>query len=89
MLLLLYSCIIRANGLPFEAVACDEWYGRKDAFRKERNQAGILYMADVPKSTSVSVLCPDTGEAVPIPVCALASDPATRWQAVHHRASPM
>ena len=46
-------------------------------------------MADVPKSTTVSVLCPDTGEAVPIPVCAIASDPATSWQAVLHRASAM
>lgn len=42
----------RANGLPFEAVACDELYGRSGPFgppkggwlRREMDEAGILYV---------------------------------------------
>jgi len=43
----------RANGLPFEAVACDDHYGRAGWFRQTMDRAGIVYMADVPAGTQV------------------------------------
>jgi SRSO17 transposase len=42
-----------ANGLPFEAVACDDHYGRAGWFRRAMDRAGVLYMADVPETTEV------------------------------------
>jgi len=42
-----------ANGLPFEAVACDDLYGRADWFRAKLAGAGLVYMADVPCTTQV------------------------------------
>ena len=43
----------KANGLPFEAVACDDLYGRSTWLRDNLNDAGITYMADVPRTTRV------------------------------------
>lgn len=51
----------KENGLPFEAVACDDLYGRKDWLRREMNKAGLVYMADVPCSTRVYHICPAWG----------------------------
>jgi SRSO17 transposase len=34
--------------LPFEAVACDDLYGRDNHFQTELDRDGILYCADVP-----------------------------------------
>jgi len=41
------------NGLPFEALACDDLYGRVKWFRAALDHAKILYMADVPANTVV------------------------------------
>jgi SRSO17 transposase len=39
----------KGNGLPFEAVACDDLYGRSGWLRREMDEAGILYIADITK----------------------------------------
>jgi SRSO17 transposase len=51
----------QANGLPFEAVGCDDLYGRADWFRGAMDRASIIYMADVPRTTEVYVACPRFG----------------------------
>jgi SRSO17 transposase len=61
----------QARGLPVEAVACDDLYGRAGWFRRAMDAAGIIYMAEVPANTQV-YLAP--------PVCLLPprpGDPAT------------
>jgi len=50
-----------AEGLPFDALACDDLYGRSGWFRRQLDQAGIVYMADVPESTQVYLTRPDLG----------------------------
>jgi SRSO17 transposase len=50
-----------ANGLPFEALACDDLYGRSTWFRSQAAQAGIVYMADVPVNTQVYLTRPTVG----------------------------
>jgi SRSO17 transposase len=52
---------VQANGLPFEAVACDDLYGRSGRLRRQLDQAGIVYMAEVPASTQVYLQRPDFG----------------------------
>jgi SRSO17 transposase len=52
---------VQANGLPFEAVACDDLYGRSGWLRREMDVAGILYMAEVPNSTQVYLAKPEFG----------------------------
>ena len=42
-----------ANGLPFEALGCDDLYGRSNWFRGNAAKAGIVYLADVPVNTQV------------------------------------
>jgi SRSO17 transposase len=44
---------VRAHGLPFEGVACDDLYGRNQWLRQEMDHSGILYMAEVPENTQV------------------------------------
>jgi SRSO17 transposase len=51
----------QANGLPFEAVGCDDLYGRADWFRAALDDAGIIYMADVPCTTEVYLEHPEFG----------------------------
>ena len=51
----------RDNGLPFEAVCCDDLYGRSIRFRCNVNQAGMVYMADVPVNTQVYLTAPTVG----------------------------
>ena len=51
----------QADGLPFEAVGCDDLYGRADWFRGAMDRASIIYMADVPRTTEVYVECPTFG----------------------------
>ncbi len=51
----------QANGLPFEAVACDDLYGRNGWLRREMDEAHILYMAEVPESTQVYLTKPEFG----------------------------
>jgi len=59
---------VHARGLPFEAVACDDLYGRAGWFRRAMDAAGIIYMAEVPATTRV-YLAP--------PVCLLPAVPET------------
>jgi SRSO17 transposase len=51
----------QANGLPFEAVGCDDLYGRANWFRAKMAGAGLIYMADVPGDTQVYLTCPKFG----------------------------
>lgn len=41
----------RANGIQFDWLTFDEWYGSKPQFLGNLEQAGQLYVAEVPKST--------------------------------------
>jgi SRSO17 transposase len=52
---------VQAGGLAFEGVACDDLYGRNQEFRQKVDQAGLLYMADVPEDTQVYLQQPDFG----------------------------
>jgi SRSO17 transposase len=44
---------IRANGVPFVAVAMDDLYGRNHPLRQRLDQAAIEYYGDVPANTPV------------------------------------
>ncbi len=44
---------LKARGLPFDSVACDDLYGSHKWFRLALIQAQILYTADVPSNTQV------------------------------------
>ena len=44
---------VKANGVPFGALACDDLYGRSATFRHQLTQDNIVYMADVPENTQV------------------------------------
>jgi SRSO17 transposase len=48
----------QAEGLPFEAVACDELYGRSGWLRAKLDGAGIIYVANVPADTRVYLSAP-------------------------------
>jgi len=52
---------VKANGLPFEAVACDDLYGRSGWLRREMDAAHIIYMAEVPENTQVYLTRPKFG----------------------------
>ena len=52
---------VKAQGLAFEGVACDDLYGRNQGFRQEMNHSGILHMAEVPSDTQVYLNKPDFG----------------------------
>jgi SRSO17 transposase len=52
---------VKAYGLPFEAVACDDLYGRSGWLRRAMDTAHIIYMAQVPKSTQVYLTRPEFG----------------------------
>ena len=43
----------KANGLPFEVLACDAFYGRDAQFRADLDAEGVLYAAQVPADTQV------------------------------------
>ena len=43
----------QAEGLPFEAVGCDELYGRSGWLRARLDEARIVYLANVPADTRV------------------------------------
>ena len=57
----------KANGLPFDAVLCDDLYGRSGWLRRQLDEADILYMADVPANTQVYLTKPDFGVPPPQP----------------------
>jgi len=44
---------VKANGLPFERVACDDLYGRSSAFRAALDADDVRYAAEVPANTRV------------------------------------
>jgi len=52
----------KANGLPFEAVLCDELYGRSERLRRDLDEAQIVYMAEVPENTRVYLTPPPAGK---------------------------
>jgi SRSO17 transposase len=57
----------KANGLPFEAVLCDDLYGRSGRFRRQLDEAGLIYMADVPENTLVYLTKPEFDVPAPRP----------------------
>ncbi len=55
---------IRARGVPFEAVLCDELYGRSTWLRRQLDEAGLIYLADVPADTAVYLTRPQLGRPI-------------------------
>jgi SRSO17 transposase len=51
----------KAQGLPFEAIACDDLYGRDSRFRSTLAQEGVVYVADVPAHQQVYLEPPQVG----------------------------
>jgi len=51
----------RAQGLPFEFVACDDFYGKSREFRAILDAEQIQYAAEVPSDTQVYLQCPKVG----------------------------
>ena len=51
----------QAEGVPFDAVACDGLYGRSFELRQKMDQAGIEFYADVPANTQVYLSEPKIG----------------------------
>jgi len=58
---------VQANGLPFEAVAFDDFYGQSPWLRDQTTDAGLTYMADVPSNTQVYLEKPVLGIPAPKP----------------------
>jgi SRSO17 transposase len=58
---------ILAKGLPFEAVAFDDLYGRSTWLRDKLNEAELIYMADVPRTSQVYLEKPVLGIPTPKP----------------------
>lgn len=52
---------VKANGLPFERVACDDLYGRSSAFRAALDADDVRYAAEVPANTRVYLQPPIVG----------------------------
>ena len=52
---------VRAQEVPFDAVACDTLYGRSTWFRDTLNEEHIEYYADVPANTRVYLSQPQLG----------------------------
>lgn len=58
---------VMAEGLPFDAVLCDDLYGRSGWLRRKLDKKGVIYMADVPEDTQVYLTKPDFGVPPPRP----------------------
>lgn len=56
-----------AAGLPFEAIACDDLYGRSTWLRDKMAGTERIYMADVPRNTQVYLRKPVLGVPEPPP----------------------
>lgn len=56
----------KANGLPFEAVLCDALYGRSEGFRRDMDEAQIMYMAEVPENMHVYLAPPPVGKPLEV-----------------------
>jgi SRSO17 transposase len=52
---------VAQSGLPFEAVLCDDLYGRSAWLRRKLDEAGLLYMVDVPATLHVYLAQPKVG----------------------------
>ncbi len=74
-----------ANGLPFEAMGCDDLYGRVEWFRREMDRAGVLYMADVPENIQVYLSEPKMG--VPVAELGHRGRPFTRERVISQKRS--
>jgi len=53
--------MLQRVSVPFEAVAMDDLYGRSGWLRHQIDQAGLLYMAEIPEDTQVYLTKPDFG----------------------------
>ena len=51
----------KAQGLPFELLACDALYGRDNQFRADLDTEGVRYAAQVPADTLVYLSAPRVG----------------------------
>src|SRR5215471_4449977 len=51
----------KAQGLPFELLACDALYGRDNQFRADVAREGVRYAAQVPADTPVYLSAPQVG----------------------------
>jgi SRSO17 transposase len=51
----------KANGLPFDLLACDTLYGRDSQFRADLEAEKVLYAAEVPANTRVYLSEPRVG----------------------------
>lgn len=58
---------VKDHGLPFEAVLCDDLYGRAKWFRSALDKSGLIYMADVPANTLVYLEQPALAVPAPSP----------------------
>jgi len=58
---------VKAHGLPFEAVACDDLYGRSGWLRCQMDAAQLIYMAEIPEDTRVYLTQPEYGVPPPNP----------------------
>ncbi len=61
---------VQAHGLPFEAGACDDFYGRSGWLRQHLDAAGLLSRADGRADTLVYLTPPDFGERANVPAAA-------------------
>src|SRR5437660_3212810 len=52
---------VKANGVPFDLLACDALYGRDSQFRADLDTAGVLYAAQGPADTLVYLSEPQVG----------------------------
>ncbi len=52
---------VAGSNLPFEAVLCDDLYGRSAWLRRKLDEAGLVYMADVPATLHVYLAEPKVG----------------------------
>ncbi|MCP4405152.1 MAG: transposase, partial [bacterium] len=74
------------QGLPFEVVGADTWYGRDGTFRDDIARKGKWYMASIPCDTDVYLTAPQIG-VPPKPVGQ--RGPACRNERVINDASPV
>jgi len=78
---------VRANGLPFERVACDAFYGRDREFRAELQAKNVLYAAEIPADTRVYRRPPRVG--IPVQRHHRGRRP-TRWKVLsRNKAQPV
>ena len=72
---------VHARKLPFEFVCCDDLYGRSRRLRTQMDQAGIVYMADIPCNLWVWE-GEDPNDRKRRKVQEIANDPALTWERV-------